>query len=61
MAPSWPINDHKVGDYINGTLSGEWEYDYWDIYHADGQISIGATAPLVPLKMAGNDIVENGA
>ena len=61
MAPSWPINDLKVGDYINGTLSGEWEYDYWDIYNADGQISIGANAPLVPLKMAGNDIVENGA
>lgn len=61
MTPSWPINDLKVGDYINGTLSGEWEYDYWDIYNADGQISIGANAPLVPLKMAGNDIVENGA
>lgn len=61
MAPSWPINDLKVGDYINGTLSGEWEYDYWDIYNADGEISIGANAPLVPLKMAGNDIVENGA
>ena len=60
-APSWPINDLKVGDYINGTLSGEWEYDYWDIYNADGEISIGANAPLVPLKMAGNDIVENGA
>ena len=61
MLPSWPINDLKVGDYINGTLSGEWEYDYWDIYNADGEISIGANAPLVPLKMAGNDIVENGA
>ena len=61
MTPSWPINDLKVGDYINGTLSGEWEYDYWDIYNADGEISIGANAPLVPLKMAGNDIVENGA
>ena len=61
MLPSWPINDLKVGDYINGTLSGEWEYDYWDIYNADGQISIGTNAPLVPLKMAGNDIVENGA
>ena len=61
QAPSWPINDLKVGDYINGTLSGEWEYDYWDIYNADGEISIGANAPLVPLKMAGNDIVENGA
>ena len=61
MAPSWPINDLKVGDYINGTLSGEWEYDYWDFYNADGEISIGTNAPLVPLKMAGNDIVENGA
>lgn len=61
MTPSWPINDLKVGDYINGTLSGEWEYDYWDIFNADGEISIGANAPLVPLKMAGNDIVENGA
>ena len=61
MLPSWPINDLKVGDYINGTLSGEWEYNYWDLYNADGEISIGANAPLVPLKMAGNDIVENGA
>ena len=61
MVPSWPINDLKVGDYINGTLSGEWEYNYWDLYNADGEISIGANAPLVPLKMAGNDIVENGA
>ena len=61
MVPSWPINDLKVGDYINGTLSGEWEYNFWDIYNADGEISIGANAPLVPLKMAGNDIVENGA
>lgn len=61
MLPSWPINDLKVGDYVNGTLSGKWEYDYWDIYNADGDISIGANAPLVPLKTSGNEIVENGA
>lgn len=61
MLPSWPINDLKVGDYVNGTLSGLWEYNYWDIYNADGDISIGANAPLVPLKTSGNEIVENGA
>ncbi len=61
MLPSWPINDLKPGDYVNGTLSGKWEYNYWDIYNADGDISIGANAPLVPLKTSGNEIVENGA
>ena len=61
MLPSWPINDLKPGDYVNGTLSGLWEYNYWDIYNADGDISIGANAPLVPLKTSGNEIVENGA
>lgn len=61
MLPSWPINDLKVGDYVNGTLSGKWEYNYWDLYNADGNLSIGANAPLVPLKTSGNEVVENGS
>ena len=59
--PTWPINDLQVGDYVSGMLTGEWEYNYWDLYNADGDITIGGNAPLVPLKKAGNDIVENGA
>lgn len=60
ILPSWPINDLKVGDFVNGTLSGEWEYKYWDVYNADGEITIGTNAPLVPLQATGKDIVENG-
>ncbi len=61
MLPSWPINDLRVGDYISGTLSGKWEYTYWDVYNADGDVVIGNNAPLVPLKATGQEIVENGA
>ena len=31
------------------------------LYNADGNLSIGANAPLVPLQTTGNEIVENGA
>lgn len=55
--PSWDISSVKVGDYISGTLSGLWEYDYWDVYDADGSITIGQNAPVQAQPTKGRNIM----
>lgn len=59
--PSWPVGSLKVGDYISGTMTGKWEYEYWDVYNLDGNVTIGSNAPVKAMANSGRDVVANGS